>query len=100
MSKVEKISSEQLENNFFLMTGILMTGLFDFFCYGIGLTKTPWRKFLPAMLVSILLSNPPIVALGAGLLDGGKKILILSVVGIFFLAIFTGLAKNKVNLKL
>lgn len=99
MARVERIGKRHLENNFFLMIGFLMTGLFDFVCYGIGLTKTPWLKFAPAMVLSIGLSNPPIVALGAGLLDGGKRILILSVLGIFILAIITGLTRKEVDLK-
>ncbi len=94
MSRVERISRNNLENNFFLMTGFLMTGLFDFVSYGIGLTKTPWRKFAPALLISILLSNPPIVALGAGVFDGGKKILIASVIGIFLISIIIGKIKK------
>lgn len=99
MQKVERISSKQLENNFFLMTGILMTGFFDFFCYGIGLTRTPFRKFLPAMLLSIIISNPPIVALGAGLLEGGKEILISSILGILILALITRITNYNLNLK-
>ena len=34
--------------------------------------------------MSVLISNPPIVALGAGLLEGGKKFLIFAVLGIIF----------------
>ncbi len=95
MYKVEAISKQHLENNFFLMTGFLMTGLFDFISYGIGLTKTPWKKFYPALFISICLSNPPIVALGAGLLEGGKRFLILGVLGVFLLALVAGRVKNK-----
>ncbi len=95
--KIQKVSSKYLEKNFFLMTGIMMTGLFDFFSYGIGLTKTNYRRFLYSLLLSVFLSNPPIVALGAGLLDGGKRYLILAVVGIFILAILTGLTRNKIG---
>ncbi len=82
MNKVERISKKHIEDNVFLMSGFLMTGLFDFVCYGIGLTKSPWYKFLPALIIGIALSNPPIVALGAGILDGGKRILIFSALGI------------------
>ena len=92
--QIEEISKRHLENNFFLMTGFLMTGLFDFVSYAIGLSKTPWRKFAPALIISILLSNPPIVALGAGLLEGGKKIVFLGLFGIFLLAIITGRLKR------
>ena len=96
IKRVENISQKHLENNFFLMTGFLMTGLFDFVSYSIGLTKTPWRKFAPALVIAILLSNPPIVALGAGLLVGGKKLLILILLCIFILAIIS----NKITRKI
>ena len=87
LKKVDDISKKHLENNFFLMTGFLMTGLFDFVSYAIGLTKTPWIKFAPALFISIILSNPPIVALGAGILTGGKKLLIIALLCIFLLSI-------------
>tara|TARA_Y100001968_G_scaffold127734_1_gene116587 strand:- start:1009 stop:1662 length:654 start_codon:yes stop_codon:yes gene_type:complete len=93
MNKVELISQKHLENNLFLMTGFLMTGLFDFVCYAVGLTRTPLKKFLPPLIISILLSNPPIVALGAGILDGGKQFLIFAVLGILSLAAIT----SKIN---
>jgi len=71
MYRIDHFSQRHLERNFFLLTGCLMTGFFDFVCYGIGLTKAPWTKFLPALVISIALSNPPFVALGAGILEGG-----------------------------
>ena len=95
LTKIQRVSERHIENNFFLMSGILMTGLFDFFSYGIGLTKTNYFRFLYALIFSVLISNPPIVALGAGLLDGGKKYLIFSILGIFILAIITGITKNS-----
>ncbi len=97
MNRVERFSQSYLENNIFLMTGLLMTGLFDFVSYGIGLTKTPWTKFLPALIISIILSNPPVVALGAGLLnrDNGSIILIFALFGMFILSIITGLLKKR-----
>ncbi len=98
ISRVEKISEKHIENNFFLMTGFLMTGLFDFVCYAAGLAKAPWRKFCPALVISILLSNPPIVALGAGVLEGGKTLLLIAVLGIFALSIIKGLLKDKPTL--
>ncbi len=66
-----------------------MTGLFDFVSYAAGLAKVPWTKFAPALILSVALSNPPIVALGAGLLDGGKRVLIFSVLGIFAISLIT-----------
>ena len=102
IEKVENLSRKHFENNFFLMLGFLMTGLFDFVSYAIGLTKTPWRKFAPALVLSIILSNPPIVALGAGLLEGGRKLVFLGSVGIFLLAILSSrlATRNKGNGKL
>ena len=87
--KVEEISHKNLENNYLLMTGLLMTGLFDFVSYGIGLSKVKWSRFWPSLSISIMLSNPPIVALGAGILDSGKLILILAVFGTIILGIIT-----------
>ncbi len=95
ISRVENISNNHLENNFFLMTGLLMTGLFDFVCYAVGLTKTKFQKFLPALIISILLSNPPIVALGAGILEGGRRFLLLGVFGVFLIAVITGKLKKS-----
>ncbi|NEQ99866.1 MAG: TVP38/TMEM64 family protein [Cyanothece sp. SIO2G6] len=95
IDKVDTLSKRHLERNFFLMTGCLMTGFFDFVCYAVGLTKTPWRQFAPALIISIAVSNPPIVALGDGLLDGGKLILGFALLGVFGLAIVTGLVKRE-----
>ncbi|MEM7794754.1 MAG: TVP38/TMEM64 family protein, partial [Cyanobacteria bacterium P01_C01_bin.118] len=45
---------------------------------------------------SIAISNPPIVALGAGLLEGGKLLLVFAILGAFALATLTGfLQRNK-----
>jgi len=96
MNKVERFSSNYLEQNIFLIIGFLMTGLFDFVSYGIGLTKTKWNKFIFALVISIGLSNPPIVALGAGLMDGSKKFVVLALIGIFCLAIISGKSKSKI----
>ncbi|NEQ34644.1 MAG: TVP38/TMEM64 family protein [Leptolyngbya sp. SIO4C5] len=95
MQRIDTLSQRHLERNFFLLTGCLMTGFFDFVCYGVGLTKAPWQRFMPALVISIAISNPPIVALGAGLLEGGKWLLGLSLLGIFGLAIVTGLVQRR-----
>lgn len=94
MIRVDKLSQRHLERNFFLMTGFLMTGFFDFVCYGVGLTKAPWLRFAPALVLSIAASNPPIVALGAGILEGGKVLLGVALLGIFALAMITGLVQR------
>ncbi|MBE9067061.1 TVP38/TMEM64 family protein, partial [Leptolyngbya cf. ectocarpi LEGE 11479] len=77
------------------MTAFLMTGFFDFVAYGVGLTKAAWLRFLPALFLSIAVSNPPIVALGAGLLEGGKLLLVFAILGAFALALLTGFLQRK-----
>jgi len=66
LNKFENLSKNYLEKNFFLLTGFLMTGWFDFVSYGVGLTKLRWRKFLFALIMSIFLSDLPFVATGNG----------------------------------
>ena len=66
MRKVESISKDYLEKNYFLMTALLMSGFFDFVCYAIGLTKITWKRFLPALIFSIIISDSPFVASGFG----------------------------------
>lgn len=90
IDRVDSISQRHLERNFFLMTALLMTGFFDFVAYGAGLARVPWRKFLPALVLSIAISNPPIVAVGASLLEGGKILLFVALFGVFGLAFLTG----------
>lgn len=89
MGRVDNFSQRHLERNFFLMTAFLMSSFFDFVAYGVGLARTPWQKFMPALVVSIAVSNPPFVALGAGIL-AEKKILIFALGGLFLLALFLG----------
>mgnify|MGYP001791436227 FL=1 len=81
------------------MTAFLMTGFFDFVAYGVGLTQASWLRFLPALILSITISNPPIVALGAGLLEGGKLLLAFAILGVFALAILTGFLQRKQPIK-
>ena len=66
LNKFENISRNYLERNFFLLTGFLMTGWFDFVSYGVGLTKLKWRTFLLSLILSISLSDLPFVATGNG----------------------------------
>ncbi len=73
LNKFESLSKNYLEKNFFLLTGFLMTGWFDFVSYGVGLTKLRWRKFLLALFVSILLSDLPFVATGNGFRELQKQ---------------------------
>tara|TARA_Y100001978_G_scaffold99178_1_gene88799 strand:+ start:756 stop:1382 length:627 start_codon:yes stop_codon:yes gene_type:complete len=69
-NKFESLSKNYLEKNFFLLTGFLMTGMFDFISYGVGLTKLKWKTFFSALFLSALLSDLPFVAAG----DGIRKI--------------------------
>ena len=64
MQRVESISQDYLEKNYFLMTALLMSGFFDFVCYAIGLTKITWKRFMPALIFSIIISDSPFVASG------------------------------------
>ena len=67
MKRVEDLSEKYLENNFFLMTGFLLTSWFDFVCYAVGFTKLSWKKFMPALIFSIIVSDIPFVAAGYSL---------------------------------
>ena len=99
MSQVDRFAQKHLEQNFFLMMAFLMTGFFDFAAYGIGIGGAPWRKFLPALILSIAISNPPVVALGAGILAGRNHVLLVvfAVLGIFGLALLTGWLQRRAN---
>ncbi len=66
MRRVESISKDYLEKNYFLMIALLMSGFFDFVCYAIGLTKITWKRFMPALIFSIIISDAPFVASGFG----------------------------------
>ena len=99
ITRVDNLAKKHLEQNFFLMTAFLMTGFFDFVAYGVGLTQASWLRFLPALILSIAISNPPIVALGAGLLEGGKLLLAFAILGVFALAILTGFLQRKQPIK-
>ena len=94
MRRIESFNQNQLEGNFFLMTGLLMTGLFDFLSYAIGIGGTRWRIFTPALLISLLISDSILVAVGAGVSQGAGILLGLALLGMFALATISGLAKN------
>jgi uncharacterized membrane protein YdjX (TVP38/TMEM64 family) len=93
--KVDSLGQNYLERNVFLVTGLLMTGLFDFVCYAVGRTRMGWRKFIPALLLSIAIAKPPLVALGAGVFESGRILLGLSLLGMFILAMITAWVKRK-----
>lgn len=90
IDKVDNLASKHLEDNIFLVAGFLMTGLFDFVCYAVGLTEMPWHKFIPALILGIVVSTPPIVALGAGVFSQGRWMMVIAVFAMFGLALLTG----------
>jgi len=95
MDRVDRLSQRHLERNFFLMTAFMMTSFFDFVAYGVGLARAPWRKFLPALVLSIAISNPPIVAFGASALEGGRLLLVFALAGMFALALIIGYVRRN-----
>ena len=95
MKRIDGFSKNQLEGNFFLMTGLLMTGLFDFLSYAIGISRTHWRLFAPALLISVLISDSILVAVGAGAAQGASLTLGVALLAMFALATITGLLKKK-----
>ena len=99
MEKIDGFSKNQLEGNFFLMTGLLMTGLFDFLSYAIGISRTDWKLFAPALLISVLISDSILVAVGAGAAQGASITLGLALLAMFALATLTGVLKNKSKAK-
>ncbi len=95
IEKVDRLGQRHLERNFFLMTGFLMTGLFDFVAYAIGLTKTRWQSYVIALLVSILIAKPLWVAAGAGIFEGSRLFLGLALLGAFGVGIVTAVVQRK-----
>ncbi|MFS8840308.1 putative membrane protein YdjX (TVP38/TMEM64 family) [Thermostichus sp. MS-CIW-21] len=96
MYKVDALSANYLENNIFLTAGFLMTGLFDFVAYAAGLTQIKWQNFLLALALGIAVSTPPVVALGAGILEQGRWLLGFALLGMFALAMLSGwLSKRR-----
>lgn len=97
MGKVDEISQKHLENNFFLLSGALMTGAFDFVSYSAGLTTTKWGMFVPALALAALVSDAPMVAIGANLFKKGNGYLFagLAILGAFGLAMLAGWLQKR-----
>ena len=95
MKRIESFNQTQLEGNFFLMTGLLMTGLFDFLSYALGIGGTRWRIFTPALIISLLISDSIIVAVGAGVSQSAGIMLGGALLVMFALATIAGFNKNK-----
>lgn len=95
MNKLDQWSQKYLEGNFFLMTGALMSSFFDYICYGAGLSRMSWKRFISALILSISIVKPPVVAVGAGILQGEKLLIGASVVGVLAIAIISAWTRRK-----
>ncbi len=97
MGRVDKLSQKHLESNFFLLTGALMTGAFDFVSYSAGLTTTKWKMFVPAVMLGALVSDAPMVAIGANLFKKGNGYMFagLAILSAFCLAILAGWLQKR-----
>ena len=94
MKRIESFNQNQLEGNFFLMTGLLMTGLFDFLSYGLGIGGTKWRIFTPALLISLLIYDSILLAAAYGV---SVRLFDIALLGMFILAAIYRLVKNKLK---
>ena len=95
MEKVDRLAQQHLEGNFFLMTGLLMTGLFDFVAYAAGMTKMSWQSYFLALIVSVLIAKPLWVAAGAGIFEGSKLLLGFAILGAFSIGIVTAIVQRQ-----
>lgn len=97
MGRVDTLSQKHLESNFFLLAGALMTGAFDFVSYSAGLTTTKWKMFVPALALAALVSDAPMVAIGANLFKKGNGYLFagLAILSAFCLAILAGWLQKR-----
>lgn len=97
MNRLDRWSRKYLEGNFFLMTGALMSSFFDYICYAAGLSRMPWKRFMSALGLSIAIVKPPVVAVGAGILQGEKLLIGASVVGMLAIAIISAWTRRQGN---
>ncbi len=95
MEKVDRLAQQHLERNFFLMTGLLMTGLFDFVAYAAGMTTIRWQSYFLALIVSILIAKPLWVAAGAGIFEGSQSLLGFAILGAFSIGIVTAVVQRQ-----
>ncbi|MBD1929401.1 TVP38/TMEM64 family protein [Trichocoleus sp. FACHB-90] len=95
MEKVDRLAQQHLEGNFFLMTGLLMTGLFDFVAYAAGMTTMRWQSYFLALIVSILIAKPLWVAAGAGIFEGSQLLLGFAILGAFGIGIVTAVVQRQ-----
>lgn len=97
MGKVDNLSKKHLESNFFLLAGALMTGAFDFVSYSAGLTTTKWSMFLPALALAAIISDAPMVAIGANVFQRGKGFAFagIAILSAFCLAMLAGWLQKR-----
>lgn len=95
MERIDTLGQRHLERNFFLMAGFLMTGLFDFVAYAVGLTNVRWQSYLIALAMSIAIAKPLWVAAGAGIFEGSRLLLGLALLGAFGIGIVTAVLQRK-----
>jgi uncharacterized membrane protein YdjX (TVP38/TMEM64 family) len=95
MRKLNRWSRKYLVDNFFLMTGALMTSFFDYICYALGLSRISWKRFVSALTVSLMIVKPPVVAAGAGLIAGEKLLIGGSAIGMLAIAIISARLRRK-----
>jgi uncharacterized membrane protein YdjX (TVP38/TMEM64 family) len=95
MEKIDRLGQRHLERNFFLMAGFLMTGLFDFVAYAVGLTKTRWQSYLIALVASIAIAKPLWVATGAGIFEGSRLLLGFALLAAFGIGIITAVVQRQ-----
>ncbi|MBD1900915.1 VTT domain-containing protein [Trichocoleus sp. DQ-A3] len=95
MEKVDRLAQQHLEGNFFLMTGLLMTGLFDFVAYAAGMTTMRWQSYFLALIVSILIAKPLWVAAGAGIFEGSQLLLGFAILGALGIGIVTAIVQRQ-----
>ena len=58
-------------------------------------SAAPWRIFAPALVISVLISDSILVAVGAGAAQGASLTLGLALLAMFALATVTGLLKKN-----
>ena len=95
MDRVDRLGQRHFEGNFFLMAGFLMTGLFDFMAYAVGLTKIRWQTYLLALLASIAIAKPLWVAAGAGIFEGSQLLLGFAILGALGIGLITAVVQRK-----
>ncbi|MBD2099736.1 TVP38/TMEM64 family protein [Leptolyngbya sp. FACHB-261] len=95
MEKVDRLGKRHLERNFFLMAAFLMTGLFDFVTYAVGLTQTSWQSYLLALMASILIAKPLWVAAGAGIFEGSQLLLGFALLAAFGIGAVTAVVQRQ-----